>query len=234
VVLLQGSEGFVSWWINKIPNSYLASLSWSPTRNETQGRWEHLAHFEWGGVTTGRWSLSSNHPLLSLPPQALKRELHTVLDPTVKCYNSVEEVNFAHSSPLTPLLPVDKPKARVVAPSVFTKCCLRQLTITELGRAFDLPSCSAKWFASVDDDLPFLLATPTCILLQFGRQMQSSPRAPPTLEGAADLSTSEDQHHKWLKVVNASHEEKATRSDDAKVPTHIWDNRFWSGKVWAN
>jgi len=63
--------------------------------------------------------------------------------------------------------------------------------------------------------------------------VQSTPRAPPTLASTTDLSISSDRHSEWEREVNALQEEKATKSDDAKVPTHIWDVRFWSEKAWA-
>jgi hypothetical protein len=38
---------------------------------------------------------------------------------------------------------------------------------------------------------------------------------------------------RMVNAVNVLQEEKATRSNDAKISIHIWDNRFWAGRAWA-
>jgi len=60
VILLQGSQKFVTQWIQMFPAEcmYLASISWDPTsslRNENI-----ISHLSCGGTTTGYWEVRTN------------------------------------------------------------------------------------------------------------------------------------------------------------------------------
>jgi hypothetical protein len=151
-----------------------------------------------------------------------------MLDPAIRLNGKFKEAELTKARQLTALLPIENPRTEVVAPSVFTGKCLRSLTTKELAQVFEVPASLANWFVGHDNSLPFLHAAPASVLLYFGKRVRSAPVKSDSPDLTPKSSHSPEEPVSWLEEVNLRQEEKATRSDDAKIPVHFWDNKFWS------
>jgi len=229
LVLIQGDLSFLTRWTELLPIvlAYLTSSTLGSPPLQ-QGIWRHLSHVECGGVTSGVWSVGSNCVVVQMASQALNQDLQTILDAAVKHSISTEILDYVQQLPLTLTLLVSKPKEAVVTSSVYTGQCQRALTIMELGRAFDLPSHIARWFKEGESNLPFLQDALTSVLLHFGMQFLSTPPNVNNSHTGNGINCGPITVDGHLISLNQRQEVKATRSNDAKVPVHLWDKRFWS------
>jgi len=122
LLLLQGCHSFVADRQKGLPDSvtYLVSLTLG-TSEKKEGLWKEITHTSCGGTTSGEWEVGSNQAFLWSYPQLLKRNLSSMLDPVVKCWNSPELASTLKNQDFTQVLPIDAPNQAVIAPSVFTE-----------------------------------------------------------------------------------------------------------------
>ena len=231
LVLLQGSGDFLNDRLRRLPGCvhYLMCLTLGCSCNNKE-LFRPITHTSCGGTSSGTWEVSSNRVFIWSHPQFLKRGLSSLLDPTMKSWNSPDQKRALDEYDLTQVLPVDSPSQVIVAPSVFSGKCLRPLTLKELLQVFEVPDRVARVLDSFSiADCSFIFkAAPASILLHLGRLALSSPspgQAP--RDNIAGLGLPQRSMEDELTNLNARQEEKAARADDAGIPVYLWDEKFW-------
>jgi len=228
VLLMQGNQSSLDGWMKKISTSRLCLLSLSIGHRPLKtGYWHDVSHKSCGGVTSGSWSLGSNKPFLWSTPHCLKRNLLSMIDSTVKCRRMSRLPYNQKPEEFKLLLHIRELSEPMLLPSVYMGCCYRLLTNRKLGRIFELPDAVAK---SIPDEccvLPYVHAAPLSVLLYLGRLVLTTPNSLNLSMGSSRKTSSEAaQSPMW--EINARQEEKASRSDDAIVPIHLWDDKLWT------
>ena len=223
--------------------------------DEVDGRQYKVSHKQFGGVTTGVWSLVSSVQLSGLKSKHIKRRLEHVLS-SVEGGCPVDEVGNLPGP--TSRLPVKERDPDVVATSVFAKGGLvrQKLTEKELMSCYDIEEASqlailgvaeeGEREGSVRSSRAYLEATPLKVLCGVGRWIR---RATGNLvlrtTGATIPENSEQRKVSGIREAEAAvnvvssqsvgaesgledsePSQVATKRDDAPVDVENWDR--WS------
>jgi hypothetical protein len=97
-----------------------------------------------------------------------------------------------------------------------------------LGRVFEVPEAIARNLTTIAEPPSMFTSAPASVLLHLGRQYATTPASLSDVREAASSDPVPLVRDWQNQGVNARQEEKAARSDDAEIPIHLWDEKFWA------